>query len=104
MSSECMEHSVSFLAVDIQWGWTALHCAANVGMVKVAEELLKKRASPYVKSLVRFEELSLKGRSEADHRSVSFFFQSSPALLYHIVVPRLRQLLHFCMFFVTGNV
>lgn len=54
MSSIFMEYSVSLRAVDVQWGWTALHCAAHVGMMKVVGKLLKKRASPYVKSIVRY--------------------------------------------------
>lgn len=53
MASLFMEYSVTLRAKDIQWGWTALHCAAHVGMVKVAEALVGKRASPYAKSKVR---------------------------------------------------
>lgn len=101
MSSLCMEHSVSLHAVDIQWGWTALHCAANVGMTKVAEELLKKRASPYVKSLVRFEEFSPWGHDEADHRPVGLIFFS---ILTDLAVPHSgnassTMLLYFCKFY-----
>lgn len=52
ISSLLMEYSVSLRAVDVQWGWTALHCAAHVGMVNVLKELLNKRASPYTTSKV----------------------------------------------------
>lgn len=54
VSSIFMEYSVSLGAIDVQWGWTALHCAAHVGMVKVVGELLNMRASPYVKSAVGY--------------------------------------------------
>ena len=47
-----MEYSVALRAVDIEWGWTALHCAAHVGMDNVTKILLGKRASPYAKSKV----------------------------------------------------
>lgn len=49
-----MEHSVTLRATDVEWGWTALHCAAHVGMVKIAERLLGGRASPYVTSKVYY--------------------------------------------------
>lgn len=48
-----MEYSVALRAIDIQWGWTALHCAAHVGMDNVAKSLLGKRASPYATSKVK---------------------------------------------------
>ena len=53
MAALFLEYSVALRATDIQWGWTALHCAAHVGMVKVAENLLGKRASPYATSKAR---------------------------------------------------
>lgn len=53
MATLVMDYSVTLQAVDVQWGWTALHCAAHVGMVKVAESLLGKRASPYATSKVQ---------------------------------------------------
>lgn len=52
MAALFMEYSVALRAVDIQWGWTALHCAAHVGMDNVTKSLLGKRASPYAKSKV----------------------------------------------------
>lgn len=52
MTTLFMDYSVSLRATDIQWNWTALHCAAHVGMTKVAESLLGKRASPYARSKV----------------------------------------------------
>ena len=52
MASLFLEHSVALRALDIEWGWTALHCAAHIGMVKVAEGLLSRRASPYATSKV----------------------------------------------------
>lgn len=53
MAAVFMDYSVALRATDIQWGWTALHCAAHVGMTKVAETLLGKRASPYAESKVQ---------------------------------------------------
>lgn len=53
MAALFMEYSVALRAIDIQWGWTALHCAAHVGMDNVTKSLLGKRASPYAKSKVR---------------------------------------------------
>ena len=52
MASLFLGYSVALRAMDIQWGWTALHCAAHIGMVKVAEGLLARRASPYATSKV----------------------------------------------------
>ncbi|CAN0148094.1 unnamed protein product [Pylaiella littoralis] len=52
MAAVFMDYSVALRATDIQWGWTALHCAAHVGMTKVAETLLGKRASPYAESKI----------------------------------------------------
>lgn len=54
MAALFMDYSVALRATDVQWGWTALHCAAHVGMVKVVENLLGKRASPYAESKVWF--------------------------------------------------
>lgn len=53
MAALFMDYSVSLRAIDIQWGWTALHCAAHVGMDNVTKSLLGKRASPYTTSKVR---------------------------------------------------
>lgn len=52
MAALFLEYSVPLRATDVQWGWTALHCAAHVGMDTVVESLLGKRASPYAKSKV----------------------------------------------------
>ncbi|CAM9159713.1 unnamed protein product [Ectocarpus fasciculatus] len=52
MAALFMDYSVALRATDVQWGWTALHCAAHVGMVKVVEKLLGKRASPYAESKI----------------------------------------------------
>ncbi|CAM9893070.1 unnamed protein product [Ectocarpus sp. 12 AP-2014] len=52
MAALFMDYSVALRATDVQWGWTALHCAAHVGMVKVVENLLGKRASPYAESKI----------------------------------------------------
>lgn len=54
MAALFMDYSVALRATDVQWGWTALHCAAHVGMVKVVEKLLGKRASPYAESKVEY--------------------------------------------------
>ncbi len=66
MAALFMEYSVGLRATDIQWGWTALHCAAHVGMVKVAESLLGKRASPYATSkVVKFFNLLASGTMQS---------------------------------------
>ncbi|CAM9277635.1 unnamed protein product [Scytosiphon promiscuus] len=52
MAALFIEYSVPLRATDVQWGWTALHCAAHVGMDKVVKSLLGKRASPYAKSKI----------------------------------------------------
>lgn len=52
-ASFLVENAESVATADGQWGWTALHYAANAGVLSAAERLLEKRASLYAKSKVR---------------------------------------------------
>ncbi|CAN0393222.1 unnamed protein product, partial [Laminaria digitata] len=81
MAQLFLEYSVALRAVDIQWGWTALHCAAHIGMVKVAEGLLARRASPYATSKMGQTPLDVARRARQMKTSalLEAFLRAEPA-------------------------